>query len=138
MKYLSLKQVEKLIIGGIIIMSYIAASAPGSSGTLLMVIYMVAIVAIFYFLLIRPQRNEQKRISTMLSDLEVGDSVVTTSGFYGVILDVTEEDVIVEFGNNKNCRIPMRKTAIAEVEKADAASEAQSDSDKKSVDLKKK
>ncbi len=119
-------------------MSYIAASAPGSSGTLLMVVYMVAIVAIFYFLLIRPQRNEQKRISAMLSDLEVGDSVVTTSGFYGVILDVTEEDVIVEFGNNKNCRIPMRKTAIAEVEKADAASEAQSDSDKKSVDLKKK
>ena len=120
-------------------MNFIAAAATGN-GTLLMVIYMVAIVAIFYFLLLRPQRNEQKRISAMLSDIEVGDSVVTTSGFYGVVLDVTEEDVIVEFGNNKNCRIPMRKTAIAEVEKADAAAEtkADTDKDKKSVDLKKK
>ena len=52
--------------------------------------------------------------------LEVGDSVVTTSGFYGVVIDITEEDVIVEFGSNKNCRIPMKKAAISEVEKADA------------------
>ena len=58
----------------------------------------------------------------MLIRMEVGDSVVTTSGFYGVVIDMTEEDVIVEFGNNKNCRIPMRKQAIAEVEKADQAS----------------
>lgn len=50
--------------------------------------------------------------------MEVGDTVVTTSGFYGVLIDITEEDVIVEFGNNRNCRIPMRKAAIAEVEKA--------------------
>ena len=54
----------------------------------------------------------------MLSSMDVGDSVVTTSGFYGTLIDITEEDVIVEFGNNKNCRIPMRKAAIAEVEKA--------------------
>ena len=42
-------------------------------------------------------------------------------GFYGVILDITDDVVIVEFGNNKNCRIPMKKEAIAEVEKADAS-----------------
>ena len=120
-------------------MNFIAAAgAAGGGGTMMLVIYMVVIVGIFYFMLIRPQRNEQKRISAMLSNIEVGDSIVTTSGFYGVVLDVTEEDVIVEFGNNKNCRIPMRKTAIAEVEKADAAEETKADTDKKSVDLKKK
>ena len=54
----------------------------------------------------------------MLNDMEVGDAIVTTGGFYGVIIDITDEDVIVEFGNNKNCRIPMRKAAIAGVEKA--------------------
>ena len=54
----------------------------------------------------------------MLNDMEVGDAIVTTGGFYGVIIDITDEDVIVEFGNNKNCRIPMKKAAIAEVEKA--------------------
>ena len=83
-----------------------------------MIIWLVAMIAIMYFLMIRPQKNEQKRVQAMLNDLAVGDSVVTTSGFYGVILDITDDDVIVEFGNNKNCRIPMRKVAIAEVEKA--------------------
>ena len=52
--------------------------------------------------------------------MEVGDTVLTTSGFYGVINDITDDDLIVEFGNNKNCRIPMQKAAIAQVEKASA------------------
>ena len=47
----------------------------------------------------------------------VGDTVLTTSGFYGVVIDITDEDVIVEFGSNKNCRIPMQKSAIMQVEK---------------------
>ena len=59
----------------------------------------------------------------MLSEMAVGDTVLTTSGFYGVIIDITDDDVIVEFGNNKNCRIPMQKTAITQVEKANAATE---------------
>lgn len=50
----------------------------------------------------------------------VGDSVLTSSGFYGVIIDMTDDTVIVEFGNNKNCRIPMQKQAIVQVEKPEA------------------
>ena len=60
----------------------------------------------------------------MLSTMEVGDTVLTTSGFYGVIIDISEEDVIVEFGNNKNCRIPMQKAAIAQLEKPGTSTEA--------------
>ena len=86
------------------------------------IVWLVVLFGIMYFLMIRPQKKEQKRVQAMLSDMAVGDSVVTTSGFYGVIIDMTEDDVIVEFGNNKNCRIPMRKQAIAEVEKAEQAS----------------
>ena len=81
------------------------------------IIWMVILFGIMYFLMIRPQKKEQKRLAAMLSAMEVGDSVVTTSGFYGVVIDMTEEDVIVEFGNNKNCRIPMRKDAIVKNEK---------------------
>ena len=87
----------------------------------MMILWMVVIFGVMYFLMIRPQKKEQKRLQAMLNSMEVGDSIVTTSGFYGVIIDM-EEDVIVEFGNNKNCRIPMRKQAIAEVEKAEQAS----------------
>lgn len=86
-------------------------------GFLLLLIYVVIIGGMFY-LLSRPQKKEQKRIQAMLSELEVGDTVLTTSGFYGIILDITEDTVIVEFGNNKNCRIPMEKSAIKQIEKA--------------------
>lgn len=85
------------------------------------IVWLVVFFGIMYFLMVRPQKKEQKRIQAMLNDMAVGDSVVTTGGFYGVIIDMTDEDVIVEFGNNKNCRIPMRKQAIAEVEKAEQA-----------------
>ena len=94
--------------------------ASSGGGMLLLLVYVVVIGGAMYFFAIRPQKKEQKRLNTMLSSLEVGDSVVTTSGFYGVVIDITEEDVIVEFGSNKNCRIPMKKAAISEVEKADA------------------
>ena len=93
-------------------------NSQGAMGIGGMVIWIVVLFAIMYFIMIRPQKKEQKRLNAMLSSMEVGDSIVTTSGFYGVIIDLTEEDVIVEFGNNRNCRIPMRRAAIAEVEKA--------------------
>ena len=83
----------------------------------MMILWMVVIFGVMYFLIIRPQKKEQKRVQAMLSDMAVGDSIVTTSGFYGVIIDMTEEDVIVEFGNNKNCRIPMKKENIVEIDK---------------------
>ena len=81
--------------------------------------YIVIFGVFIYFVIIRPQRKEQKKTQAMLSSMEVGDSVVTTSGFYGVIIDISDEDVIVEFGSNKNCRIPMKKSAIAQIEKAE-------------------
>jgi preprotein translocase subunit YajC len=73
-----------------------------------------------YFIAIRPQKKEKKRQQDMLSSIAVGDSVLTSSGFYGVIIDMTEDTVIVEFGNNKNCRIPMQKSAVVEIEKPEA------------------
>ena len=80
------------------------------------VIYVVLFGGLWWFMM-RPQKKEQKRIQAMLASMEVGDTALTTSGFYGVIIDITDDDVIVEFGNNKNCRIPMQKVAIVQVEK---------------------
>ena len=80
------------------------------------VIYVVLFGGLWWFMM-RPQKKEQKRIQAMLASMEVGDTALTTSGFYGVIIDITDDDVIVEFGNNKNCRIPMDKSAISRVEK---------------------
>ena len=87
-----------------------------------MIIWLVVIFGVMYFLMIRPQKKEQKKKDLMLSEVAVGDTVLTTSGFYGTIIDIVDDTVIVEFGNNKNCRIPMQKAAIADVEKAESAS----------------
>ena len=83
------------------------------------VIYVVLFGGLWWFMM-RPQKKEQKRIQAMLASMEVGDTALTTSGFYGVIIDITDDDLIVEFRNNKNCRIPMQKAAIAQIEKPNA------------------
>ena len=51
--------------------------------------------------------------------MSVGDCVLTTSGFYGIVIDITDDTIIVEFGSNKNCRIPMQKSAVAQIEKSE-------------------
>ncbi|MCI8782180.1 MAG: preprotein translocase subunit YajC [Dorea sp.] len=97
----------------------LATQSAGGSWALLILVYAV-IFGGFYFIFMRPQKKEQKRIQSMIAEMEVGDTVLTTSGFYGVIIDISDSDVIVEFGSNRNCRIPMQKAAIAQVEKASA------------------
>ena len=103
-----------------------AAQGGGTSmqSILMMALYIVAIGAFLYLVMIRPQKKEQNWMKELLSGLEVGDSVLTTSGFYGVIIDISDDTVIVEFGNNKNCRIPMKKEAITQIEKAESAAPA--------------
>ena len=93
----------------------------GSVG--IIVIYVVALGLMMYFLAIKPQKKQQKAQQQLMDSIEIGDYVLTTSGFYGVIMDITDDDVIVEFGNNKNCRISMQKKAIAQVEKAKSSEE---------------
>lgn len=89
----------------------------GGMSTGMFAIYIVFLVGIMYFMAVRPQQKERKKMQELLASVAVGDSVLTSSGFYGVIIDMTDDTVIIEFGNNKNCRIPMQKSAIAQVEK---------------------
>ena len=106
---LSVKQEERNMI--------LATDAAGGGSMVMMIVWLAVMFGIMYFLMVRPQKKEQKRLSAMINSMEVGDAVVTTSGFYGIVIDITDEDVVVEFGNNRNCRIPMKKAAITQVEK---------------------
>ncbi len=83
----------------------------------IIIVYVIALGALMYFFAIKPQKKQQKEQQQLMDSIAIGDYVLTTSGFYGVILDITEDDVIVELGNNKHCRITMQKKAIAQVEK---------------------
>lgn len=89
------------------------------SSYLPMILVYAVVIGAFYFFAIRPQKKQQREKDALLAAVEIGDSILTTSGFYGIVIDMTEEVVIVEFGSNKNCRIPMKKEAIVEVEKAE-------------------
>ena len=106
--------------------TFLEAQAAAGSSIWMLVGYVVIIGLLFYFMAIRPQKKQQKQMDALISSLEVGDSVLTTGGFYGVVIDVMDEVIVVEFGNNKNCRIPMKKTAVVEIEKPgkEEASEA--------------
>ena len=98
-----------------------AEAAGAGLGGIFSIGWMVILFVIMYFIMIRPQQKEQKKKNAMLSELAAGDTVLTTSGFYGTEIDITDDTVIVEFGSNKNCRIPMQKAAISAVEKPEEA-----------------
>lgn len=102
---------------GILLTGADAAGAGGAGLISMLLMYAVVIGAMWFFLM-RPQNKEEKRVAAMLASLAIGDVVLTTSGFYGVVIDMKDDMVIVEFGSNKNCRIPMEKSAISRVEKA--------------------
>jgi len=91
--------------------------APTGFGATYYVVMILVFVALFYFMVIRPQKKQQRRQEELMASIAIGDSVLTTAGFYGVVIDVMEEIIIVEFGSNKNCRIPMKRGAVVEVEK---------------------
>ena len=71
----------------------LAAQSAGTNWVVLILVYVV-IFGGFYMLFMRPQKKEQKRIQEMIAEMEVGDTVLTTSGFYGVIIDITDDDLI--------------------------------------------
>ena len=96
----------------------ILESVFGGSTMGILIAYIAVFAVVMYFLSIRPNRNRQKKVDAMLANLEVGDSILTTSGFYGVVIDIADEVVVVEFGSDRHCRIPMQKEAIVSVEKA--------------------
>lgn len=89
----------------------------GLGGPSIWIAYIIFFAAMMYFMVYRPNKKEKDRVAALMASIAVGDSVLTTAGFYGVVIDMTDDTVIVEFGNNKNCRIPMKKAAIVEVEK---------------------
>jgi len=75
-------------------------------------IYIVALIALFYFFAIRPQKKKEKELINIQNAIQVGDWVMTSSGFYGKVADIADQVFVVEFGTNKGVRIPVRKSEI--------------------------
>ena len=84
----------------------------GNSATIFMV-QMVAIFAIFYFLLIRPNQKERQRHEQMLTKIKKGDEIVTNGGIIGKIVHVEEKRLTLRTG--ENTRITVDRSRIADV-----------------------
>ena len=76
-----------------------ASSGASQTDTLLTFLPMVAIFAVFYFMLIRPQQKKAKETRAMLESLEKGNEIVTAGGIVGRITKLTDQYAIVEVGN---------------------------------------
>ena len=74
---------------------------------------MAAIFAIFYFLLIRPQRKEQERHRNMISELKKGDEVVTNGGIIGTVVHVQDDRLTIKTG--ENTRLVVERGRIARI-----------------------
>jgi len=79
---------------------------------------LVIIFAIFYFMIIKPQRIREKQHQKMLSELSKNDEVVTTGGIHGVITNVKEKTVTLKIDDN--VKIELEKSCIAYVKKKNA------------------
>jgi preprotein translocase subunit YajC len=104
--YLSLGSLNRLMAA--------PAGAEGSAGSsLFSFLPLIAIVAIFYFLILRPQNKKQKETQKMLSALKKGDRVVTIGGIHGVIQSVKESTVIIKV--DENAKLEFNRSAVATV-----------------------
>lgn len=70
-------------------------------GSMGWIIYFVAIIAVFYFLLIRPQKKQEKKMREMLAALKVGDEVISIGGIRGKIRKIKDDFVVIETGADK-------------------------------------
>lgn len=85
----------------------------GGSNSLVSIMMMVGFVIIFYFLLIRPQAKRAKEHRNLISNLTVGDEIVTNGGLLGKIVRL--EDDIVVLALAENVEIKLQKNAISSV-----------------------
>jgi preprotein translocase subunit YajC len=74
----------------------------------------VAVLVVFYLLLILPERRKQKKFNAMVDSLKVGDEILTRSGIYGKIVNIKDDYMVVESGAEKT-RLKMARFAVASI-----------------------
>ena len=98
----------------------LTADATATGGGMSMIIMLVAMFAIFYFLIIRPENKRKKKTEEMRSSLSIGDEITTIGGIVGKIVQVTEDTITFETGEDR-VRIQAKKWAVSTTAKMEAA-----------------
>lgn len=83
----------------------------------------ILLIAVFYFVLIRPQRKKDKEIQKMRNSIQVGDEVITAGGIVGIVVSIKEDTVVVETGGDRS-KIRIKRWAIQTNETVHEAEDA--------------
>ena len=112
-KILNLGLIGGLLISVIFIGGCVPAGEPGEEASIwTMLIPLILIVAIFYFLMIRPQRKKQKEHQQLVEELKRGDKVITAGGIYGVIESTSEDSIVIKVESGTTMRIAKGSVSI--------------------------
>ena len=80
-------------------------------GSWISIVMIVGVIALMYFLMIRPQKKQEKEINDMRNNLQVGDEITTIGGIIGKIISIKEETIMIETGHDRT-KIRLLKTAV--------------------------
>ena len=83
----------------------------GSLGSMGPIVMMVAVFAIFYFLLIMPQQRKQKKWAEMLTHIKPGDRVVTSGGLTGVVMSAKDDSLVIRVAPD-NIKLEVARTSV--------------------------
>lgn len=95
-------------------------AAPAAAGGSSMLLMLVLMFAVFYFLIIRPENKKKKKTEEMRNSLTLGDEIVTIGGMTGKLVQITEDTVTFETGEDR-VRIQIKKWAISTTARMEAA-----------------
>ncbi len=99
------------------LLAVVMAPRQGASGTFVFFLNMTAVVLIFYFLLIRPQRKERERQKEMIAAIAKGDEIVTNGGIIGTVIRAEEDRRIIKTGGER--KITLERSHVARKVSAD-------------------
>lgn len=82
-----------------------------TGASIMQLVLIVGMVALMYFLLIRPQKKRQKQEEKMRNEIQVGDTIVTIGGIVGKVITIKEDSIIIETGVDR-CRLQLKKWSV--------------------------
>jgi preprotein translocase subunit YajC len=98
------------------------------AGSAMLPIWLMGTVALFYFLVLRPQRQQEQKRRAMIDALKKNDKVVTTGGIYGTVtaVDATADRVVLRIDDEKGVKVAFTRSSVARVVEASAEKAAES------------
>lgn len=96
-------------------MNFLTSDPTNSAQLYATLVMLVAMVAIFYFLMYRPQKKQEKQINEMREGISVGDEITTIGGIIGEVVSIKEETLMIETGKERT-KIRILRSAVKTVD----------------------